>query len=195
MSTDERGPSLQPALITLRTSQTLLLSNPADGHWLGLRINEGILRISSIPQLDRPEMTLAMASSIEQGVFQYPNTATLQLEAIADACFRVEKAGLGEAAASDFLSDWMFQLHAIRHPIKAEDRLLKFFELMISRFGKRTSKGYLLEFLLSHSRIGEIIGATRSTVSRGISTLKRAKLIEIDELKDQLFMSSDRRVV
>ena len=85
MSTDERGPSLQPALITLRTSQTLLLSNPADGHWLGLRINEGILRISSIPQLDRPEMTLAMASSIEQGVFQYPNTATLQLEAIAEA--------------------------------------------------------------------------------------------------------------
>ena len=85
----------------------------------------------------------------------------------------------------------MFQLHAIRHPIKAEDRLLKLFELLICRFGKRTSKGYLLEFLLPHSRIGEIIGATRSTVSRGISTLKRAKLIEIDELKDQLFMSSD----
>ena len=191
MSTDEHGPYIPPALISLRTSQTLLLSNPADGHWLGLRINEGILRISSIPQWDRPEMTLAMASSIEQGFFQHPDTATLQLEAITDACFRIEQTRREEVAAFDFLNEWMFQLHAIRHPIKAEDRLLKLFELLISRFGKRTSKGYLLEFLLSHSRIGEIIGATRSTVSRGISTLKRAKLIEIDELKDQLFMSSD----
>ena len=69
MSTDERGASILSALITLRTSQTLLLSKPTDGRWLGLRINEGILRISSIPQWDRPEMTLAMASSIEQGFF------------------------------------------------------------------------------------------------------------------------------
>ena len=89
----------------------------------------------------------------------------------------------------------MFQLRAVRHPIKAEDRLLKLFELLISRFGKRTSKGYLLEFLLSHSRIGEIIGATRSTVSRGISTLKRTKPIEIDELKHQLFMPGDHRAL
>ena len=193
MSTDEYGPYISPALISLRTSQTLLLSNPADGHWLGLRINEGILRISSIPQWDRPEMTLAMASSIEQGFFQHPDTATLQLEAITDACFRIEQTRREEVAAFDFLNEWMFQLHAIRHPIKAEDRLLKLFELLISRFGKRTSKGYLLEFLLSHSRIGEIIGATRSTVSRGISTLKRSKPIEIDELKHQLFMHGDHR--
>ena len=191
MSTDERGSYIPPALISLRTSQTLLLSNPADGHLLGLCINEGILRISSIPQWDRPEMTLAMASSMEQGFFQYPNTATLQLEAITDACFRIEQTGREEVAAFDFLNEWMFQLHAIRHPIKAEDRLFKLFELLISRFGKRTSKGYLLEFLLSHGRLGEIIGATRSTVSRAISTLKRSKLIEIDELKAQLFMASD----
>ena len=195
MSTGEHGANIRSALITLRASQTLLLSKPTDGHWLGLCINEGILRISSIPQWDRPEMTLAMASSIEQGFFQYPDTATLQLEAITDACFRIERTGRGEFAGFDFLNEWMFQLHAIRHPIKAEDRLLKLFELLISRFGKRTSKGYLLEFLLSHSRIGEIIGATRSTVSRGISTLKRTKPIEIDELKHQLFMPGDHRAL
>ena len=89
----------------------------------------------------------------------------------------------------------MFHLHTIKHPIKAEDRLLKLFKLLISCFGKRTSKGYLLEFFLSHSHIDEIIGATRSTVSRGISTLTRAKLIELDEPKDLLFMSSNHRVI
>ena len=65
---------------------------------------------------------------------------------------------------------------------------MKFFELLITRLGKRTSDGLLLEHKLSHARIAEIIGSTRSTVSRTISTLRKSKQIYIDELKSHTIL-------
>lgn len=188
MSTANREPGFQSPRITLTTAQTLVLPKPASGDLFRLCMHDGILRISCLPMNDRPEITLAVTSSLEQGVFQYPNSATLQLEAISDSCFTVQKLRQDECTESDFLNEWMFQLHSVRHPIKAEDRLLRLFKLLIDRFGKRTSEGYLLEFLLPHGRIAEVIGTTRSTVSRGISTLRQSKIIEVDELRGKLLM-------
>ena len=188
MSTAERGPDFQSPRITLRTHQTLVLPKLATGGLIRLCMHEGILRISCLPKNDCPEMTLAVTSPLEQGVFQYPDSVILQVEAISDSSFSLQKTIQECSFVFDFLSEWMFQLHSVRHPIKAEDRLLRLFELLISRFGKRTPDGYLLEFLLPHSRLGEIIGATRSTVSRGISALKQSNIITIDELRGQLLM-------
>lgn len=188
MSTAEREADFQSPRITLRTHQTLVLPKLATGGLIRLCMHEGILRISCLPKKDSPDMTLAVTSPLEQGVFQYPNAAILQLEAISDSCFNLQNISHDDSFVFDFLSEWMFQLHSVRHPIKAEDRLLRLFELLISRFGKRTPEGYLLEFLLPHSRLGEIIGATRSTVSRGISTLKQSNIISVDELRGQLIM-------
>ena len=188
MSTSEHEPDCQSTRITLRTSQTLVLPKPATGGLIRLCMHEGILRISCLPKNDKPEMTLAVTSSIEQGVFQYPTSAILQLEAISDSCFSLQKVSKDTNIEDDFLNEWIFQLHSVRHPIKAEDRLFRLFELLISRFGKRTAEGYLLEFLLPHSRLAEIIGATRSTVSRGVSTLKQSNIIVVDELRGHLIM-------
>ena len=188
MSTAQREPGFQSPRITLNAPQTLVLPKPAAGGPIRLCMHDGILRISCLPNNDRPEITLAVTSPLEQGVFQYPSSAILQLEAISDSCFSFQAASQYNDIECDFLNEWMFQLHSVRHPIKAEDRLLRLFELLISRFGKRTPEGYLLEFLLPHSRLGEIIGATRSTVSRGISTLKQSNIISVDELRGQLIM-------
>ena len=188
MSTAEREDDSQSPRITLHTHQTLVIPKLATVGLIRLCVHEGILRISCLPNNDRPEITLALTSSLEQGVFWYPNSAVLQLEAISDSSFSVQTASGINDTEYDFLNEWMFQLHSVRHAIKAEDRLLRLFKLLIRRFGKRTPEGYLLEFLLSHSRLGEIIGATRSTVSRGISTLKQSNTISIDELRGQLTM-------
>lgn len=188
MSTSEHEPDCQSTRITLRTLQTLVLPKPATCGLIKLCIHEGILRISSLPKNDKPEMTLAVTSSLEQGVFRYPTSAILQLEAISDSCFSLQKASKDVNIEEDFLNEWMFQLHSVRHPIKAEDRLFRLFELLISRFGKRTAEGYLLEFLLPHSRLAEMIGATRSTVSRGVSTLKQSNIIAVDELRGHMIM-------
>ena len=63
-----------------------------------------------------------------------------------------------------------------------------FLNLLASRLGKRTSEGLLLEFLLPHGRVAEIIGTTRSTVSRTIRTLRKKDTLVIDELKNQILI-------
>ena len=87
--------------------------------------------------------------------------------------------------------DWIIQLHIVRHETNLENRLMKFFRLLMTRLGKRTSEGLLLEHTLSHARIAEIVGSTRSTVSRTISTLRKTQQIYIDELKGQIILPVD----
>ena len=69
MSTAEREPDCQSPRIRLRTPQTLVLPKPATGGLIRLWMHDGILRISCLPNNDRPEITLALTSSLEQGVF------------------------------------------------------------------------------------------------------------------------------
>ena len=68
---------------------------------------------------------------------------------------------------------------------------MKLFRLLTTKLGKRTQVGLLLEHKLSHARIAEIVGSTRSTVSRTISTLRKSKQIYIDELKGQIILPVD----
>ena len=105
MSTAEREPDCQSPRIRLRTPQTLVLPKPATGGLIRLSMHEGILRISCLPKNDRPEMTLAVTSFLEQGVFQYPNSALLQLEAISDSCFSVQAASQDNDTECDFLNE------------------------------------------------------------------------------------------
>ena len=76
----------------------------------------------------------------------------------------------------------------VRQERSLEDRLMKLFYLLTTRLGKRTAKGLLLDHTLSHARIAEIIGSTRSTVSRTISKLRKTEQIYIDDLKNQLLL-------
>ena len=87
--------------------------------------------------------------------------------------------------------DWIIQLHIVRNEANLESRLMKFYELLMTRLGKRTPEGLLLEHTLSHARIAEIVGSTRSTVSRTISALRKSKQIYIDELKSQIILPMD----
>ena len=86
---------------------------------------------------------------------------------------------------------WIIQLHIVRNETNLENRLMKFFRLLITRLGKRTPEGLLLENTLPHARIAEIIGSTRSTVSRTIGSLRKSQQIYIDELKEQIILPVD----
>ena len=84
--------------------------------------------------------------------------------------------------------EWIIGLHIVRHEKNLESRLMKFFELLMTRLGRRTSEGLLLEHKLSHARIAEIVGSTRSTVTRTISALRKREKIYIDELKGHIIL-------
>ena len=174
--------------VVLQAAQILTLSKPSDGISMRINVQSGVLRISSTPTERSEEITLAMSSKYEQGAFQHPEGFNLQVEAMSEASFWIDYQQIGANQEKDFLSDWILQLHWVRHPIKTEDRLMRLFELLCQRLGKRVIDGYLLEFLLPHARIAEIIGATRSTVSRSIGGLKRSEQIAIDEMRKELII-------
>ena len=174
--------------VVLQAAQILTLSKPSDGISMRINVQSGVLRISSTPTERSEEITLAMSSKYEQGAFQHPEGFNLQVEAMSEASFWIDYQQIGANQEKDFLSDWIIQLHWVRHPIKTEERLMRLFELLCQRLGKRAIDGYLLEFLLPHARIAEIIGATRSTVSRSIGGLKRSEQISIDEMRKELII-------
>ena len=172
--------------VSLRKTQSLVLSKPSEHQWIDIEIKEGLLRISTHQELEQGDITMAIMSPLECGKFRYPKSCQLMIEALADTnlviCFNAEY----HHHDDDFLNDWLLALHFVRNPAKADERLLALLRLLSERFGKRTTEGFQLEFLLPHSRIAEMIGATRSTVSRTLSAMRKSRLIAVDELRETL---------
>lgn len=174
--------------VSLRKTQSLVLSKSSEHQWIDIEIKEGLLRISTHQELEQGDITMAIMSPLECGKFRYPKSCQLTIEALADTilviCFNAEH----HHHDDDFLNDWLLALHFVRNPAKADERLLALLRLLSERFGKRTTEGFQLEFLLPHSRIAEMIGATRSTVSRTLSAMRKSRLIAVDELRETLII-------
>ena len=176
--------------ISLNKSEKFTLERPPDGEKIEITVKKGVIRIAA-NQSNNVSLTLAFACRADTFRFNYPGDLEIILEAITDTTFSAESKIEREYNSSDAIVDWIIQFHIVRNEVNMENRLMKFFELVITRLGKRTSDGLLLEHKLSHARIAEIIGSTRSTVSRTISTLRKAKKIYIDELKGQIILPID----
>ena len=175
-STERRRP------IRLRAMQTLVLPE-SDGlqNFLRIDVESGMLRLYALKSAAYADATLALMSPVECGKFRQPKNYQLIVEALTDINVDIWQEANFDSDEEDFLTQWLLELYIIRHPPKADDRFAALMKLFIERFGKRTTEGYKLEFLLSHHRIAEIIGTTRSTVSRTISRMRSQGIIAIDE--------------
>lgn len=87
---------------------------------------------------------------------------------------------------------WLIALHLVRHPVGTEARLVALFQLLVMQFGIRRSDGYLLPLTIPHSRLAELIGATRSTVTRQINALRQQDELRLWE--DGAVLFSDRLI-
>ena len=170
----------------LQTGQRLILSRPKQNWSTTIFAERGIIRLSTVANEINPEITLALISSLDNCTFHHPNSENLQIEAITESVIKINNEQKIHTANDDFLQEWIFQLYTVRHPIKTEERLKSLLRLLILKLGIRTPEGYKLEFLLSHSRLAEMIGATRSTVSRALGALKDKGIISIDEMRGEL---------
>ena len=188
MSTDNDSRPKRGRPISLNTSETIGLEKPQAGKKIELIVKNGIIRIAAKLFNNAEDITLAFTCKTDVFKFQYPKNLELSIEAITDTTYTVESTSKTEPDTSDAIMDWIIQLHIVRHETNLENRLIKFFRLLITRLGKRTSEGLLLEHTLSHARIAEIVGSTRSTVSRTISTLRKTRQIYIDELRGQIVL-------
>ena len=177
--------------ISLNSYETVRLEKPQAGENIEITVKSGVIRIAGNQSKNAKDITLAFACRADAFKFHYPEGLEITIEAITNTTYFVESKKEIESKNSDAIMDWIIQLHIVRHEANLERRLMKFFELLMSKLGKRTSDGLLLEHTLSHARIAEIIGSTRSTVSRTISTLRKTQQIYIDELKGQIILPVD----
>ena len=188
MNTDNDSRPKRGRQISLNPAETIGLERPQAGKKIELIVKNGVIRIAAKQFNNAEDITLAFTCKTDVFKFQYPKNLELSIEAITDTTYTVESTSKTEPDTSDAIMDWIIQLHIVRHETNLENRLIKFFRLLITRLGKRTSEGLLLEHTLSHARIAEIVGSTRSTVSRTISTLRKTRQIYIDELRGQIVL-------
>ena len=177
--------------ISLNSAETLALERSQAGQDIEITVKSGLIRIAVNQPKNAEDITLAFACRTDIFKFHYPGDLEIRIEAITDTTYCVKSISKIESDTSDALMDWIIQLHIVRHETNLENRLMKFFILLTTKLGKRTSEGLLLEHMLSHARIAEIVGSTRSTVSRTISTLRKTQQIYIDELKGQIILPVD----
>ena len=186
MSTTASETQHSSSNVSLRKAQSLVLSKSSEHQWIDIEIKEGLLRISTHQELEQGDITMAIMSPLECGKFRYPKSCQLTIEALADTNLVISFNAEHHHHDDDFLNDWLLALHFVRNPAKADERLLALLRLLSERFGKRTTEGFQLGFLLPHSRIAEMIGATRSTVSRTLSAMRKSRQIAVDELRETL---------
>ena len=188
MNTEHHYRDRRERPISLNSSETVHLERPQAGVDIEITVKNGIIRIAANHPKNAEDITLAFACKVDTFKFHYPEDLEITIEAVTNTTYFVESKKETESNTSDAIMYWIIQLHIVRHEANLERRLMKFFELLMTRLGKRTSEGLLLEHTLSHARIAEIIGSTRSTVSRTISTLRKTQKIYIDELKNQIIL-------
>ena len=188
MNTDNNSRPKRGRPISLNPSETIALARPQAGEQIEIVVKNGVIRIAANQSKDSANLTLAFACKVDTFKFHYPEDLEITIEAITNTTYFVESKKKTDPVANDALLEWIIQLHILRHETNLESRLMKLFKLLMTRLGKRTSEGLLLELTLSHARIAEIVGSTRSTVSRTISTLRKTRQIYIDELRGQIVL-------
>ena len=191
MSTEYQHRSKRGKPISLNSHETAALERPNTGEDIEIIVESGVIRIAASQPKNEEDITLAFTCRTDIFKFQYPRDLEITIQAVTDTTYFVRSRNRTESKTSDAIMDWIIQLHIVRNEANLESRLMKFYELLMTRLGKRTPEGLLLEHTLSHARIAEIVGSTRSTVSRTISALRKSKQIYIDELKSQIILPMD----
>ena len=191
MNTERRQQNKKGRQISLNSHETVHLERPQSGEDIEIIVKSGVIRIAAIQSKNAEDITLAFTCRTDIFKFHYPRDLEITIQAITDTTYFVESRKKTESNTSDAIMDWIIQLHIVRNEANLESRLMKFFELLITRLGKRTPEGLLLEHTLPHARIAEIVGSTRSTVSRTISALRKSEQIYIDELKSQIILPKE----
>jgi hypothetical protein len=184
----EREPQEQERkVVQLKEGQTYLLGESAEHHrCVQIACEQGVARLAVGFDQHYPEVTLAFCGDREGQWLRLPQGVMLMLEAVAPCNLRLRYAEHCPVH-HDLLMQWLIALHLVRHPVGTEARLVALFQLLVMHFGIRRGDGYLLPFAIAHSRLAELIGATRSTVTRQINGLRQQGELSVAENGGLLF--------
>lgn len=165
--------------LELKEGQTYLLGRPAEScTCVQITCQGGMARITASLDATCADITLAFCGGGDGQWLRLPQ-GVLLLEAVKDCQLHLHYADTCPVH-HDLLMQWLMALHLVRHPVGAEARLIALFQLLVMHFGIRRSDGYLLPLAIAHSRMAELIGATRSTVTRQINMLRQQGSLSVD---------------
>lgn len=77
------------------------------------------------------------------------------------------------------LMNWSLILSMIACSKTTDQKIERLIVILTFRFGSRNARGYCLPFTVSHQRQSEILGCTRSTVTRYMLSLRKSGMIEV----------------
>ncbi len=137
-----------------------------------------------------PDVTLAFCGAQDESFWvRLPVETNFLLEALTETFLEINYFE-DSKSEDDLLCKWMFDLHLVRHPVGADARLIALLKLLVNHFGIRRGDGYFLPFSLGHARMAELIGTTRSTVTRQISILRKQHDLQIIDPEGSFLLSA-----
>ena len=179
-----------PTPLNLREAQTILLSPPSSNRLcLNLAFNTGIGRISGSFCNEYDDITLGFCGSRKSEWVRFPIATTLVFEALSGCQLDLQYVEHCPTH-QDLLMQWLFDFHLVRHPVRANHRLISLFRILVKHFGVKQVNSYLLPFRKRHERIAELIGTTRSTATRQINFLRDEKRLLLGH-RDGKFIFSE----
>jgi hypothetical protein len=177
-----RQPPCLGIVVRIKAGQSVLLASTSSGSWLQLSLADGYCRICD------SEVTLGFVGPGDLQLVRIPAGCVACLEALTDVSVSWRDPGASFQASEELLGDWMAVLLRVRSHPQAGQRLVALFQGLLCGHGRRTSEGYWLPFALSHLRLAELVGSTRSTVTRVMCLLRqRSTLLSSDEQMGLVF--------
>ena len=168
---------------------TLLSTQFPKAGWINFSVEQGVTRFWT--SFDNHfDITLAFCGICKSEWLRLPRDRGLFLEAMTDCV--ISFTYLDSFSNHDFLMNWLLELHLVGHLVSVQQRIECIFMLLMGKLGIKltNSELVLLPFPLSHGRIVELIGSTRSTVTRQITRLRQKHLLSIDEVGGEFLFST-----
>lgn len=167
---------------------TMLVGTINNGSFARLVISEGVVRLSASFTQSLSDVTLAFSGPCQPEQLHLDPYRPYLLEAITDVELRLSYESAA-AEADDLITTWLLRFHLIRHHLAADRRINQLLCELTHQFGVRTAEGYRLPFLLPHARVAEVVGSTRSTVTRQLTRLRDDDYLQTEEPERRLMLS------
>ncbi len=176
--------------LTLKRSQIAdfdLFAESLSRHDFEISISSGVVRLFVVHLASKETFTLGFFSSeivyvpaarYEGLEFKYEaiSTSVLSIDRI-EGFHATER--LRRFNSHMLLMNWSLALSIIACSKSTEQKIERLIVTLTFRFGVRNANGYCLPFTVSHQRQSEILGCTRSTVTRYMLSLRRSGMIEV----------------
>ena len=162
--------------LSLMRGSRFLLAPAQDSRFAQLKVHAGVLRLSTSPHQPLADITVALAGAGQPELLRLDPFRTYVLEAITTSEFSLVYASNADCQ-EELSTTWLINFGEIRHHLGSDQRINQLLKHLANQFGSPVSEGTSIPFSLPHSRLAEIIGSTRSTVTRHLVRLKERGLL------------------